>query len=673
LSAKDLSAELGLVHPWPDPSLTQDFVELLAVFKRLFAAEERVLGPGAVQQAYRSICSSFRSAGAVLPLPTDRGSSGEWSAVQSLKQKLRQRHPADWLQRLASLLAGLMHFVVDDRDRGQLVNRRRPRKPFSTYPSSPALAELLGDGILSYLETEPVPACCRTLRDAHQFVERALNFHMLDPSMESGQLLLGAAFAAVRRIHRRHPPGSRGALLLVSALLERLCADCLWGIDRNELAADTVRTLFSLLGTEFGLAALELPHLRTADALADLGGLGERSFDGVINNPPWGESLAPEERERVRRAFPTVHHHLDTYVAFMELTLDCLKPGGAFAVVLPTQMLGARNSGRLRAALLERASLDRLLLLPRAPFARAAVRGIVIVGRAGPQTATTSIRLSTYPLVKRLTDAGQPSSFTISRRSLANRGTASWWPVIAATGSGLGSRTVPLGRVAEVFLGVQVYQRGRGSPPQSEDVVRRRPFSFASKMKGAIPAVRGREVKRFAIGPPACFIQFGRWLARTGSQDELRGSVRIFLRELCRRDGRLTAAIAEDGYIPLHGVLTVLPQAIDARLLAAILNSESAATYVRGHAASFSKVDFQRITVQELRAMPIPIAAVRPSCRAALGLSEATASERSRCRTVLAAVAKWCASPPSTTYEAERVLDRLDHVVRALFQIGDSP
>ncbi|MCI0628508.1 MAG: N-6 DNA methylase [Acidobacteria bacterium] len=672
MSGHNSITEPGLSHPWPDPPLTRAFSEVLAVFHRLFALEEEARGAAAVQRAYRTICSWVRCAALAPPCPPARKRSAEWSAVQSLTQRLKHQYPGEWLQRVASLLAGLMHFAVDHEGRGQLVNRRRPRNPFTTYPSSPALAELLGDAILSYLFTEPIPPVCRNIGEAHRFVERALDFRILDPSMETGQLLLATASAGIRCIHQRHPPGGREALLLVRSFLEKLCADCLWGIDRNDLAVDTVRTLFDLLGMGFGLAGLDLPHMSTGDALATHHRPGHGSFDGVINNPPWGESLAREERERVRRDFASVCHHLDTYVAFMELAVQCLKPGGAFAVVLPAQMVGARNAGALRALLLERASLDHVFLLPRTPFARATVRGILLLGRTDPHRAPSNIRLTFYPLVKRLADAGQPRSLTVSSAILRDRGCGSWWPAIASMGSAPAQGTVPLRRLGEVFLGVQVYHRGRGSPPQSAEVVRQRPFSFTSAVDGAVPAVRGRDVSPFFIYPPSCFIRFGRWLARTGPHSGLRGCVRVFLRELCRRDGRLSAAIAEDGYFPLHGVLTVVPRAIDARLLVAILNSASAAEYVRSHATSFVKVDFQKVTVQELYAMPIPIAAVKPSERGALGLPEAAPWEQSRCQEILAAVAEWSTGPPTSARAADRFLDRLDRLVGDLFHAGDS-
>ena len=171
-----------------------------------------------------------------------------------------------------------------------------------------------------------------------------------------------------------------------------------------------------------------------------------------------------------------------------------------------------------------------------------------------------------------------------------------------------------------------MYARGRGVPPQTDEVVRDRRFTFSRPTPGTLPAIRGRDIRAFRLGEPHQFIKFGEWLAEVGRHESLRGVPRIFLRELCCRNGMMTAAAARDGFVPLHGVLTVVPNFVDIGVLACILNSATAAEYVRHNTASFTKVDFQKITLGELRRMPIPQAAIKAGYRGKLGL--ATATER---------------------------------------------
>src|SRR5205807_2668250 len=119
----------------------------------------------------------------------------ELVAVRSLVVDLKAHYGRDWLQSVASLLGMLMHFSADRRGTNRLVNHRRPRRTFSTYPTSPAVARFLGDAVISHLLKQPIPTICHSYSYAVRYADRAVSFRVLDPSMESGQLLLEVALA----------------------------------------------------------------------------------------------------------------------------------------------------------------------------------------------------------------------------------------------------------------------------------------------------------------------------------------------------------------------------------------------------------------------------------------------------------------------------------------------
>lgn len=630
-----LVANYDLPQRWPDLTLSKAFRELLIVYHKVFKThlEESGEPATAVRYGYETICRWIQQSLAKSSESRSRvegPQKAERIALRSLVSNLKESYGPDWLQSVASLLGMLMHFSSGRRESNLLVNHRRPKKPFSTYPTSPAVAKLVGDAVVKHLLKEHLPAICHHSVDAERYAERALTFRILDPSMESGQLLLEVALAFVGQVHRKHSPDSRTAKYLIRAILEKLCRDCLWGIDRNELATRAVSLIFSLLGTEFRMQQLTPAHLLTANALECFNQGQLSRFDCIVNNPPWGKVLRPTERRRLRRYFSTLHYQSDTYVAFSELAIQCLQSGGIFALILPSQAIAARNAARLREAFLCKTELDQIMLLPHSAFANATVRGVVLLGRVKPTVNSISCHVTTYPIVKRLDTIGPARSIEVATDALRRIGKDSWWPLLNSVNPVRSyAQTIPLEKIATVACGVQVYCKGRGVPPQTADIVSTRSFTCSEPVNGTIPAVRGSDLRDFYVRNPQEFVKFGRWLARAGNHDLLRRSTRIFVRELCRRDGKLTAAAARDGFIPLHGVLTIVPKTIDAHALVGILNSTAAAEYVRMHTASFSKVDFQKITVGELRKMPIPIAAIDPSHRSALGLRPPTKEEGS--------------------------------------------
>jgi len=590
-------------------------------------------------------------------------------AIESLLLDLKATRK-DWLQSVASLLAMLMHFSLDNRRTKLLVNRRRPQKIGSTYPNSPSVARFMGDEIVKNLCKEGVPLRCRQYVEAERYAERAFAFKVFDPSMESGQLLLEIALASIRMVYRKHAAKSLAARYLTCAILKKICRDCLWGCDRNNRASLAVQTIFTLLGLEFEISDLRVEHLFVGNSLSLMKRNKLPTFDGLINNPPWGEFLSYAERERLRSQISTLHHRSDTYIAFTELALQLLKPNGTFTLILPSQAIASRNAARLRELLTRQAFISRMILLPRSAFRDSAVRGILLLGKARPKRRSSKCHIVVFPLAKRMDTADLPQRRAILADSLRSIGENSWMPLFNEYTKPQ-AKTIQLGALATMLIGVQLYRRGRGKPPQSAQVVRTQPFSFETAVRGTTPAIRGRDIQAFQVGPSRQFIKLGEWLAWTGNHRKILLADRVFVRELCRHDGTITAAIAPKDHVPLHGVLTIIPKMIGIHALIAILNSTRAARFVRCHAASFSKVDFQRITTTELALFPIPAAAIGRRHRSSLGLHEPTTDELELCQR-LNYLVSYVSRLTSTSPNVAKRHAEIDEIVSAMYDLTNN-
>lgn len=672
--SKRFVTNYNLLMRWPDIKLYASFREFLTVFHKLTAAHLKETGKPekAIREGYEQLCrwiyeSIIKSSESCCDVKSLQGA--EKIAIRSLVMSLKDSYGHDWLQSMASLLGMLMHFSVSQKGPNLLENNRRPNKPFSSYPTSPAVVKLVADTITKNLLKHQIPGVCNRFVDAERYAKRALTFRILDPSMESGQLLLGITLSFINHIHRKHPPHSKTARYLSRAFLKRLCHNCLWGIDRNELATSAVSLIFSLLGMEFGIKQLAPTHILANNALEYIMQEKLSQFDGVVNNPPWGENLSSEDQKKLRAKFSTIKYRPDTYIAFSELAIKCLRQSGIFALILPSQVVAARNAVRLREFLLCKTEIEKMIFLPRSAFADASVRGIVLIGRAQQKRTSAFCQVTTYPLIKRFDYTGPIRSFSVSTDALRSKGGESWWSLLNLRNPSIpGSQTVRLEQVATVSPGVQMYAKGQGFPPQTAELVNNRPFTFSKPARDTIPAIKGRDVHDFSLADPKQFIKFGKQLARIGNHDSLRKSNRIFVRELCRRDGKLTAAVAKDGFIPLHGVLTVVPKMINVEVLVGILSSKIAADYVRAHTASFLKVDFQKITVTELRHMPISIEAVDAFYRPLLGFEPPTEQEIFLCEQLKSLVKCLSKSETLSYNEAQKLHSQLEEVVMSMYR-----
>ncbi len=105
---------------------------------------------------------------------------------------------------------------------------------------------------------------------------------------------------------------------------------------------------------------------------------------------------------------------------------------------------------------------------------------------------------------------------------------------------------VPLGDLAAVKAGVKMYEKGQGTPPQTAETMKARPFSTIGKCPPGWRALyRGEDISRYEIAPPREFVNYGPWLAAPRSPD-LFVSPKLLMR---RTDDRVLASIEKDSAI----------------------------------------------------------------------------------------------------------------------------
>jgi Eco57I restriction-modification methylase/TaqI-like C-terminal specificity domain len=521
--------------------------------------------------------------------PNGRATAKEWPSalVTYVKGRISERlsiirgrsdESKVALRELSALASMLMHMRAHTTSRGnlKLVNQRRSRTDYSTYPTSPLVAEALANYIWAKLAPWRAQATRPTI--------------ILDPSMEGGPLLLEIAFQAM------FPDRSAAQNLSTPVLLA--------GVDKNPAAAHLVSAILSAR-----LARGVHPHikldLRCANALDVLADC--EPLDAVINNPPWGATTDGADHEKLVLCGPYKGYR-DPYIAFVASSLRCLRPERPFGFVLPFQVLTAASASSLREELLENCSLDHIVLLPRSAFPHATVKTVAIMGRrrrVGEKTRR--IAIVRYPFARRLSDGCEPAAGELDERLIRVLGPRPWLPVVRFEPPFSSSApTSPLGALAHVVLGIEPYRTGRGRPKQTSTVLAARPFTFDRAGKATTPVVCSKDISRYWVGSASEHIRIGPWLASAGNHKQLAFRPRVFVRQICGRDGSLVAAPAPKGAVARYGVFTIVCNRVSPEILPALLNSSAAARYVRSDCSGFHKESFGRVSAPDLRSFPVP-------------------------------------------------------------------
>ncbi|MBA2284527.1 MAG: N-6 DNA methylase [Ktedonobacteraceae bacterium] len=193
---------------------------------------------------------------------------------------------------------------------------------------------------------------------------------VLDPACGSGNFLAGAVRCLAAF-------GTRAGLSqrAVGALVSRN----LWGCDPDPIACFLAEMQVRTVLAEQGIARKHLPrslHIHQADGLALP---WAPCVDLLLANPPY---LAAKNSDLSGYQSVQQGGQADSYLLFLRLAFQAVRPGGWIGLVLPDPVLARANAARERARLLEEYTLHHLWHL--ADVFTAQVGAVVIVAQKSP-------------------------------------------------------------------------------------------------------------------------------------------------------------------------------------------------------------------------------------------------------------------------------------------------
>jgi hypothetical protein len=599
----DYLESLDLRTNWPSPLVRRIFEFLLNEYFHLaqvrLASCVGIIGEGLAELAepFSALC------GMLVDACDSSEASSTVSGQEALPSLIRQISPEQRPQATSSVLAMLLHRDPYLSAPGDTTNDRRPRHRHSTFPNSPGLSRLLCDLVFDRLVPATLPKRCPSLEVARNFARTAFRFKILDPSMEGGQLLLGLAEAWARRVQQQFHGDNPHGLRLIRAGLERLCRDCLFGVDRNPLALIAVATVFQVYCNQLGLRPIIPRQLACNDSLRPC---EESKFDAIVNNPPWGEKLDSTEREYIRSNFLHAGNPPDTYLAFVERSLHCLKRHGLYAFALPSSVIGTARALGLRELLARRTRIDLLVPLPRQVFADAAIRSIVVVGRKLNPSSRERCQVVAAQSFDSFDRPGVVKVKSLCYRRLL---THSWTSLFLTRAQrSLSRNTKCLTTVSSIRSGVSG-KAFRLQRCDSGHTVRECEKIFNEHIPfGHIPAILSRNVGPMSLGRIAFFSRLD--LRNETHAHAITSAGCVAVRRLVAGDGRLLASPLLFKSLPVKGVFVVDQLELNPYVLSAILGSSTVAHWLKFNSGAQVNPNFQSVTIGDLRRIPIPKIAV---------------------------------------------------------------
>ncbi len=199
---------------------------------------------------------------------------------------------------------------------------------------------------------------------------------VLDPACGSGNFLVGAAQRiVVAGMQRQLAPKA------IFAQMQRN----LWGFDPDPVACFLAEMELRAVTNMLYSNAVPALHIHQADGLS-LPWQQCANVDLFLANPPY---LATKNTDLYAYRSIWQHGQTDSYLLFLELALQIVRPGGWIALVLPDALLARTNAAKERQHLLTQTTIHHLWHF--AHLFAAHVGAVVVIAQKCPPSSTHQV------------------------------------------------------------------------------------------------------------------------------------------------------------------------------------------------------------------------------------------------------------------------------------------
>ncbi len=415
--------------------------------------------------------------------------------------------------------------------------------------------------------------------------EQLLNVKVLDPACGSGTFLI-RAFEVLEEEARR----IKKVKELEYSDKIKLVLNCIYGVDKDERAADTAKLRLSLK-----LAATQrLPELsnnikigdsliddeETAKGKAFKWGEGFKEimnsggFDIVIGNPPYGAEFNEKEKNFLIENFSTNQGELESFKLFFEKGLKLLKSNGKLGFIVPNTWLYIERSKQLRRFLLTNTKLLQIVELAKYVFEDAPdmVPAIIIFEK---ENSIQTLNINECE-VKAIPLKGKEKDFLNNNWRLDSHVKQKVWldnlnmalnlnlsDKVLALLKKIEAETIPLSKLAIVKYGIKTGNNNKY-------------VSQVKKTETYKKCLFGRDIGRYSINWKNYYLNYGKWLNGYRNDNvEVQKILIQYTRKLSLLR-RIVAALDTNGeYYPLNSLSYVYTASkVSNFVLIGILNSK---------------------------------------------------------------------------------------------------
>jgi len=294
-------------------------------------------------------------------------------------------------------------------------------------------------------------------------------------------------------------------------------------------------------------------------------------FDIIIGNPPYVKVTDRVLIDYFSTKYKHQDYQQDLYLLFLERYQYLLAEGGKLGVIIPNTWLQSVRFRNIRRYLMNRYFWNNILHFNEHVF-KAVVDTHVLIFDKNSLTKNDALTIDLFT-GKEITELQ-----TIDQNHLPDDGDI----INILSGNEekqlfekIKSKSVPVKQLCDIYNGVKPYEKGKGTPPQTDEIMQLKPFIVENKTKPEgkdwYPLMRGSLMHRYVnFWNNNSWIKYGKWLAAPRKKEIFEANEKIIVRQT--GDSIIATIIGKD-IICRDNLHLIISNKINLKFLLGILNS----------------------------------------------------------------------------------------------------
>ncbi|MBG0746127.1 MAG: Eco57I restriction-modification methylase domain-containing protein [Planktothrix agardhii KL2] len=334
-------------------------------------------------------------------------------------------------------------------------------------------------------------------------------------------------------------------------------------------------------------------------------------FDIVIGNPPYvfardskSKGITQADKEYYPKHYQVTEYQLNLYPLFIEKGYNLLKNKGLLDYITPNNWLTISSNKNLRKFILDNSHLKIVNFYAKV-FESADVDSSIILFEKSQQNKSIELFEYTdnfYSIFETKTNYFlQQKDYIINIEAFKNTESLSLLEKIEL-------QSIQIKTIADVKAGLQAYERGKGNPPQTEEIKENRVYHSTTKINDDyIKYLDGKDVCRYYLGWSGEYLKYGDNLASPRKDFSLFSTPRILVRQIpSPLPYSINACFTQEIILNDRNSMNIINLQENPMLILGIFNSKLISYWFAHKFGKLQRGIFPQFKVNELATFPIP-------------------------------------------------------------------